>query len=80
MNQEAYVLITVLTAVLSLVVLGFTLVDMLRIRRQHLHARWLLEEAMESMSKAEAAKKNMNEWQILSDLMLRQRSRVDKMP
>jgi hypothetical protein len=79
MSQEAYILLTVLTLVLSLVILGLTLFDMFRIRRQRLYVRWLLKEAMESISKAEAAETSVDEWQMLRALVFRQRSRVHKM-
>jgi len=79
MSQAAYVLLTVLTSVLSLIILGFTLFDMFRIRRQRQYARWLLEEAMESTSKTKAPETSRDEWQILRDLVSRQRPRVHKM-
>ncbi len=78
MNQEAFVLITVLTAVISLVILAFTFFDILRVRRQRVLVRWLLQEAKESMSKAESAQTSTNEWQILRDL-IQQRSRINRM-
>ena len=80
MDQEAYIFLTVLTAVLSLAILGFTLFDIFRVRRQRLHVRWLLREASESIGKAETAKIRIDEWQMLRDLVLRQRSRIDRIP